>query len=75
MFEALKKYKKVNSGGRYLNNIGRAVVDKIQFESRHKFSICFENSSYPGYTTEKIIEAFAAKTIPIYWGNPCVGNM
>jgi len=70
MFEALNRYKHVNSGGRYLNNIGGPVDDKIKFESTHKFSICFENCSYPGYTTEKLVEAFAAQTIPIYWGNP-----
>jgi FkbM family methyltransferase len=32
------------------------------------FSICIENSSNKGYHTEKIIDAFLSKTIPIYWG-------
>jgi hypothetical protein len=32
------------------------------------FSICVENSSNRGYHTEKIIDAFLSKTIPIYWG-------
>ncbi len=32
------------------------------------FSICIENSSNYGYHTEKIIDAFLTKTIPIYWG-------
>lgn len=73
-FQELSKYKKVNSGGRYLNNIGlsEGVKDKIEFESQHKFSIAFENSSHPGYTTEKLIQSFAAGTIPIYWGDPRV---
>lgn len=70
MFEKLCMYKKVNSGGRFLNNIGNPIVDKIEFESKHKFSICFDNCKYRGYTTEKIVEAFAAKTVPIYWGDP-----
>ena len=35
----------------------------------------FENSAYPGYTTEKILEAFAAGTIPIYWGDPEIGRV
>ena len=69
-FSKLSDYKRVDSGGRYLNNIGGPVDDKITFESTHKFSICFENGSYPGYTTEKLVEAFAAQTIPIYWGDP-----
>ena len=34
------------------------------------FSICIENSSNKGYHTEKIIDAFLSKTIPIYWGCP-----
>ncbi len=29
-----------------------------------------KNSSHPGYYTEKLIEGFAAKTVPIYWGDP-----
>lgn len=69
-FEELSKYKKVNSGGRYQNNIGQldGVPDKYEFQKCHKFSICFENSSHPGYITEKIVQGFAAGTIPIYWG-------
>lgn len=70
LFEKLSMYKHVDSGGRWMNNVGGPVEDKIAFESDHKFSICCENSSHPGYTTEKIVEAFAAHTIPIYWGDP-----
>lgn len=74
MFEKLSEYKKVNSGGRYLNNIGGPTDNKLAFETKHKFSIAFENSSNSGYTTEKIVNAFAANTIPIYWGNPRIGE-
>ena len=69
MFFELSNYKPVNSGGRYLNNIGKSVDNKLDFERKHKFSICFENCSHPGYTTEKLVEAFAARTVPIYWGD------
>ena len=75
LFNILSKYKKVNSGGRFLNNIGGAVDNKKNFETQHKFSIACENSSYPGYTTEKLLQAFAAHTIPIYWGDPEVGKV
>lgn len=74
MFEKLSHYKKVNSGGRYRNNIGGAVADKKEFQSKHKFSIAFENTSYDGYATEKIVEAFAARTIPIYYGDPRIAE-
>lgn len=72
-FDLISKYKKVNSGGKYLNNIGGPTDNKLAFESKHKFSIAFENSSNNGYTTEKILNSFTAKTIPIYWGNPLIG--
>ncbi|HBT77240.1 MAG TPA: glycosyltransferase [Planctomycetaceae bacterium] len=71
-FEKLSKYKKVDSGGRVLNNIGGPVADKMDFIGRYKFTIAFENSSWPGYTTEKIVEPMLAASIPIYWGNPKV---
>lgn len=75
MFHLLSEYKKVSSGGRYLNNVGGPVSDKLEFESRHKFCLTFENSSHPGYTTEKIVDAFAACSVPIYWGDPMVTNV
>lgn len=72
-FNKLQTYKKVNSGGRFLNNTGGSTDNKLSFESKHKFSIAFENSSRSGYTTEKLTNALIAQTIPIYWGNPDIG--
>ena len=73
-FNLLSHYKKVDSGGRYLNNINANIEDgtepKLAWMRKYKFSICFENSSYPGYTTEKLMHALISDTIPIYWGNP-----
>lgn len=74
LFYNLSKYKKVNSGGKYLNNVGGPVDSKLLFEKQHKFSIAFENSSRAGYTTEKLPAAIAARTIPIYFGNPLIGK-
>ena len=73
-FHELSRYKKVASGGKYLNNTGCPVPDKLAFCRRYKFHIAFENSSSPGYTTEKLMQAFAADTVPIYYGNPTVGD-
>lgn len=70
MFRLLSAYKQVDSGGRFMNNIGGPVADKIAFQSGYKFTIAFENSSTPGYATEKILHAFSAGTVPIYWGDP-----
>lgn len=73
-FNRLSKYKKVASGGRYLNNIGGPVKDKLDFCSKYKFNIAFENSASPGYTTEKIMEPLSVNSVPIYWGNPMIGT-
>jgi hypothetical protein len=73
-FKMLSRYKRVDAGGGVLNNIGYSVPpqDTVGFLSQYKFTIAFENSSYPGYTTEKLVRALRAQTIPIYWGNPAV---
>ena len=73
-FDLLSEYKTVDSGGRFRNNIGKPVDNKYDFQKNYKFSIAFENSSTSGYTTEKILQAFSACTIPIYWGNPNVAK-
>jgi hypothetical protein len=72
LFSELSKYKKVDSGGRAFNNIGYLVDNKLKFQNDYKFTIAFENSEYPGYTTEKIVHPKLVNSIPIYWGNPLV---
>ena len=69
-FHELSKYKQVASGGKYANNVGGPVENKRDFISKYLFNIAFENSSYPGYTTEKIAEPWLEGCIPIYWGDP-----
>ncbi|MBR4981581.1 MAG: hypothetical protein IKY94_03360 [Lachnospiraceae bacterium] len=73
-FDLLSTYKKVDSGGRHRNNVGYRVDNKLEWLKSYKFTIAFENSFGNGYATEKIIEAFAAHTIPIYLGDPLIGN-
>ena len=38
----------------------------------YKFSIAYENAAFPGYVTEKIMDAFFAGCVPIYDGAPDV---
>lgn len=73
-FRKLSRYKRVDSGGRFLNNVGGPVPDKLAFQRQYKFTIAFENSSSPGYTTEKLPEGVAAGSLPIYWGNPLIAR-
>ncbi|HVM48067.1 MAG TPA: glycosyltransferase family 10 [Candidatus Acidoferrum sp.] len=77
-FQKLSRYKKVDSGGKFLNNIGGPIPwgwnPKVEFLRRYKFNLAFENESHEGYTTEKLYDAMLARTVPIYWGNPRVGE-
>jgi hypothetical protein len=66
--EELNKYKQVDMGGRYKNNVGK-IKNKIKFLSSYKFSIAMENTEGNGYLSEKIIQSFISGTIPIYYGD------
>mgnify|MGYP001070574054 CR=1 FL=1 len=84
IFKKLSAYKQVESAGKYLRNVrvegasitsGRGApndFNKIELQKNYRFSIAFENSEHDGYSTEKIMDAFTARTLPIYWGNPLV---
>ena len=73
-FQILSKYKRVDSGGAVLNNLGTRVRDKLTFLSDYKFTIAMENSRHPGYITEKLVEPMAVGSLPIYWGCRDVGG-
>ena len=38
------------------------------------FGVAIENTQHNGYFTEKIIDCFLQKTIPIYWGCSNIGE-
>lgn len=48
--------------------------DKLATIRNYKFALCFENGSYPGYVTEKIIDCLVAGVIPVYRGAPDRGQ-
>jgi hypothetical protein len=81
-FRALSAYKHVDAPGRAMNNMPGidpipGQIDwkaKIEFLRAYKFVIAFENSSAPGYNTEKLTHAIEADTMPIYWGDPEIGR-
>lgn len=74
LHESLDRYKPVASGGRFRNNVGGPVADKLSFIGAAKFAFACEGSSHAGYTTEKLVQSLAADTVPIYWGNPRVAE-
>ena len=67
--EELNKYKKIDMGGKYNNNIDGPIKNKIEFFKDYKFSIAMENTNGDGYISEKIIDSFISGTIPIYYGS------
>ena len=68
--DLLSQYKPVTSAGRVRCNIEQPVQDKLPLVERCKFTIAFENTSYDGYVTEKLVDPMFALSIPIYWGSP-----
>jgi hypothetical protein len=83
-FHKLSRYKRVESlGAVERNNDALAGTGydtagyrvKQAFQARCKFSIAFENSYFPGYTTEKLSDPLLAGSVPIYSGNPRVADI
>jgi hypothetical protein len=78
IFRMLSRYKRVDAGGLWLNNMnGRTVpmapsrvAGKVEFLRRYKFTLAVENTIWPGYTTEKLVDPMYAASIPIYVGDP-----
>lgn len=72
LVDALNRYKPVAMGGKWRNNVGGPVEDKIAFQSAYKFVLAIENHSAPGYLTEKFAQAAQSNAVPIYWGDPTI---
>lgn len=49
-------------------SVGKVVTRKWEVASEYRFMICFENSVTPGYVTEKVFDAWACATVPIWNG-------
>jgi len=78
IFRALNGYKRVDSAGGHLNSMNgwtvpmspNRVAGKIEFFQRYKFTLAIENTIWPGYMTEKLVDPMFAGSIPIYVGDP-----
>ncbi len=73
-FRALHRRRALVSAGRHFNNTGKPLADKMSFLKSFRFNLAFENTSSPGYVTEKLVEPLLTGTIPIYWGAPDVNR-
>jgi len=45
---------------------------KAEILRQYRFYLCFENTVFPGYLTEKVFDCFFSGVIPIYLGDPDV---
>jgi hypothetical protein len=74
---ALMRVRHVDCAGKVCHNLGtrglaRDGKAKLALQRESRFSIAFENTSSPGYVTEKIMHPLLAGSVPIYWGAPDV---
>ncbi len=67
----LNQYKKVDCFGKVpgFHSLPDGEKQKLEVISNYKFNICFENSLYPGYYTEKLLHAKVAGCVPIYFSD------
>lgn len=68
----LQKIGEVDCFGKAFNN---PIPNKEVLISNYDFNVCFENDLYPGYITEKVIQAYLAGCIPIYYGLDKLGHL
>ena len=78
ILDSIAKYRHVDCAGPLKNNLGYRIPGradqkyKLEFLKDYKFTIAAENSSHPGYATEKIIHPLSVGSIPIYWGSDTI---
>lgn len=70
IFKSIHHKRAVASGGKHFNTTGEIIKNKLEFIRGYQFNIACENSSSPGYITEKLIDPLQVGSVPIYWGDP-----
>ena len=70
LFNSISKYKSIDGYGLMFGNSLRQ--SKFDVLPEYKFSLCPENSIYDGYVTEKLVDAYAGLTVPLYSGDMSV---
>jgi len=66
LIEELSKYGVVDVFG---SVAGRPVKYKADVAHDYKYMICLENDLFPGYVTEKLLDAYVSGCVPLYWGD------
>ncbi len=81
LFRVISRYKHVDSLGRVFHNTDfvptgfiNHAKETTELRRPYKFTIAAENGVYNGYTSEKLMTALQANTVPIYFGNPRINE-
>ncbi len=80
-FRQLSKYRRIDAPGKSMNNCtplgpsSNRWQQKRDFLKSYRFTIAFENYRYPGYQTEKLYDAMLANSLPVYCGDPFIGEV
>jgi hypothetical protein len=72
LFNSISQYKQIDGYGLMFGNSLRK--SKFTVLPEYKFCLCPENSVYDGYVTEKLIDAYAGLTVPLYSGDVSVNE-
>jgi len=72
LYNSISAYKQIDGYGLMFGNSLRK--SKFAVLPEYKFCLCPENSVYDGYVTEKLIDAYAGLTVPLYSGDLSVGK-
>lgn len=74
IWEGLKDAENLNGFEILKHKSPPMVLNKNFLFETSKYSIVVENDKRDNWITEKIIDCFASKTIPIYWGCPNISD-
>lgn len=76
--DVLQKRIQVDGYGKAFNasikSAEKSGIDKDVVLDQYSYCLCPENTIYPGYYTEKILESFASGCLPITWADTNVNH-
>ena len=65
---AIEALSEINRIDIYGTSVRNQIKVPAKIAARYRYILCFENDIYPGYVTEKPLEAYIAGAIPLYFG-------
>jgi hypothetical protein len=74
-FHAIRALERVGAVEVFGRAVGKTIPNKADLAGRYRYVLCFENDLYPGYVTEKPIEAWSMGAVPLWWGSDPAGYL